>query len=97
MDLFSQIENTERDEILTLRKELEQANYQYYVLNAPSLSDFEFDQKLRRLQDLEALYPDMFDANSPTQKVGSDLVVKKGERRKARDLSKWRISTLCCR
>ena len=97
MDLFSQIENTERDEILTLRKELEQANYQYYVLNAPSLSDFEFDQKLRRLQDLEALYPDMFDANSPTQKVGSDLVVEKGERRKARDLSKWRISTLCCR
>ena len=84
MDLFSQIENTERDEILTLRKELEQANYQYYVLNAPSLSDFEFDQKLRRLQDLEALYPDMFDANSPTQKVGSDLVVEKGERRKAK-------------
>ena len=84
MDLFSQIENTERDEILTLRKELEQANYQYYVLNAPSLSDFEFDQKLRRLQDLEALYPDMFDANSPTQKVGSDLVVEKGESRKAK-------------
>ena len=73
MDLFSQIENPEREEILALRKELEQANYQYYVLNAPTMSDYEFDQKLRRLQDLEALYPDMFDASSPTQRVGSDL------------------------
>ena len=74
MDLFSQIENPEREEILALRKELEQANYQYYVLNAPTMSDYDFDQKLRRLQDLEALYPDMFDANSPTQHVGSDIV-----------------------
>ena len=74
MDLFSQIENPEREEILALRKELEQANYQYYVLNAPTMSDYDFDQKLRRLQDLEALYPDMFDANSPTQHVGSDLI-----------------------
>ena len=73
MDLFSQIENPEREEIIALRKELEQANYQYYVLNAPTMSDYEFDQKLRRLQDLEALYPDMFDASSPTQRVGSDL------------------------
>ena len=73
MDLFSQIENPEREEILVLRKELEQANYQYYVLNAPTLSDYDFDQKLRRLQDLEAQYPDMFDPNSPTQHVGSDL------------------------
>ena len=84
MDLFSQIENPEREEILALRKELEQANYQYYVLNAPTLSDYDFDQKLRRLQDLEAQYPDMFDANSPTQHVGSDLIEAKGERRKAR-------------
>ena len=75
MDLFSQIENSERDDILALRKELERANYQYYVLNAPTMSDYEFDQKLRRLQDLEALHPDMFDANSPTQHVGSDLVL----------------------
>ena len=74
MDLFSQIENPEREEILALRKELEQANYQYYVLNAPTISDYDFDQKLRRLQDLEALHPDMFDANSPTQHVGSDLI-----------------------
>lgn len=74
MDLFSQIENPEREEILALRKELEQANYQYYVLNTPTMSDYDFDQKLRRLQDLEALHPDMFDANSPTQHVGSDLI-----------------------
>ena len=74
MDLFSQIENPEREEILALRKELEQANYQYYVLNAPTISDYDFDQKLRRLQDLEALHPDMFDPNSPTQHVGSDLI-----------------------
>ena len=73
MDLFSQIENPERDEILALRKELEQANYQYYVLNTPTMSDYDFDQKLRRLQDLENLHPDMFDPNSPTQHVGSDL------------------------
>ena len=75
MDLFSQIEDTERDEILALRKELEQANYQYYVLNTPTMSDYDFDQKLRRLQDLENLHPDMFDPNSPTQHVGSDLVL----------------------
>ena len=74
MDLFSQIENPEREEILALRKELEQANYQYYVLNAPTMSDYDFDQKLRHLQDLEVLYPDMFDPNSPTQHVGSDIV-----------------------
>ena len=85
MDLFSQIENPEREEILALRKELEQANYQYYVLNAPTLSDYDFDQKLRRLQDLEAQYPDMFDPNSPTQHVGSDLIEAKGERREAKD------------
>ena len=75
MDLFSQIENPEREEILALRKELEQANHQYYVLNAPTMSDYDFDQKLHRLQDLEARYPDMFDPNSPTQHVGSDLVL----------------------
>ena len=51
MDLFSQIETPEREEILALRKELELANYQYYVLNTPTMSDYDFDQKLRRLQD----------------------------------------------
>lgn len=83
-DLFSQIETPEREEILSLRRELEEANYQYYVLNTPSLSDYEFDQKLRRLQDLEALHHDMFDPNSPTQHVGSDIEKTRGERQKAK-------------
>lgn len=73
MDLFSEIEAPEREEILALRKELEEQNYKYYVLNQPAMSDIEFDQKMRRLQDLEARYPDMFDPKSPTQHVGSDL------------------------
>lgn len=80
MDLFSQIDTTEREEILSLRKELAEANHKYYVENAPTLSDYEFDLKLRRLQDLEAQYPDMHDLNSPTQHVGSDLIEAKGER-----------------
>lgn len=88
MDLFSQINDTEREEIITLRKELEEANYQYYVLNAPTMSDYDFDQKLRRLQDLEALYPDMFDPKSPTQHVGSDLRQARGERREAKGKGK---------
>lgn len=73
MDLFSQIEEPEREELLALRKELEEQNYKYYVLNQPAMSDQEFDQKMRRLQDLEVRFPDMFDPKSPTQHVGSDL------------------------
>ena len=73
MDLFSQIEEPEREELLALRRELEEANYKYYVLNQPTLSDREFDEKMHRLQDLEALFPDMYDPKSPTQHVGSDL------------------------
>ena len=88
MDLFSQIDTTEREEIIALRKELEQANYQYYVLNSPTMSDYDFDQKLRRLQDLEAIYPDMFDAHSPTQHVGSDIVEARGERQEAKNKGK---------
>ena len=75
MDLFSEIEAPEREELRALRKELEEANYKYYVLNQPTLSDQEFDFKMHRLQDLEAMFPDMFDASSPTQHVGSDLAV----------------------
>ena len=73
MDLFSAIEEPEREELKALRKELEEANYKYYVLNMPTLSDREFDEKMHRLQALEAQYPDMFDPKSPTQHVGSDL------------------------
>ena len=73
MDLFSEIEEPEREELRALRKELEEANYKYYVLNMPTLSDREFDEKMHRLQALEAQFPDMFDPKSPTQHVGSDL------------------------
>lgn len=75
--LFDGIETSEREEILALRKELAAHNYQYYVLSQPSISDQEFDAKMRRLQDLEARYPDMSDPQSPTQRVGSDLAPKK--------------------
>ena len=73
MDLFSEIEAPEREELRALRKELEEQNYKYYVLNQPTMSDREFDEKMHRLQALEAQFPDMFDPKSPTQHVGSDL------------------------
>ena len=76
MTLFDAIEAPEREEIRQLRKELTEHNYRYYVLNSPVISDVDFDQKMRRLQDLEARYPDMFDPKSPTQLVGSDLSPK---------------------
>ncbi|RAK25041.1 DNA ligase (NAD+) [Flavobacterium aquaticum] len=58
------------DTIKSLREELNQHNYNYYVLDKPTISDFEFDQKLKQLQDLEAQNPEYFDENSPTQRVG---------------------------
>lgn len=61
------------DRIKALREELERHNYDYYVLSSPTISDFEFDQKMRELQDLEAANPEYFDPHSPTQRVGSDL------------------------
>ena len=76
MTLFDAIEAPEREEIRQLRKELTEHNYRYYVLSSPVISDVDFDQKMRRLQDLEARYPDMFDPKSPTQQVGSDLSPK---------------------
>lgn len=64
---------TEQEEIQSLRAELELHNRNYYVLNAPTISDREFDEKMHRLQQLEKLHPELADANSPTQRVGSDL------------------------
>lgn len=52
---------------------LHKHNHNYYVLNAPQISDKEFDNLMRELQELEAEHPDMYDSNSPTQRVGSDL------------------------
>ena len=66
------------DTIKNLRDELNQHNYNYYVLDKPTISDFEFDQKLKQLQDLEAQHPDFFDENSPTQRVGG-MVTKNFE------------------
>ena len=64
---------TEQERILQLRATLHEHNYKYYVLNAPVISDQEFDHLMRELQDLEAQHPEMADSNSPTMRVGSDL------------------------
>lgn len=56
-----------------LREELHQHNYNYYILDAPTISDFEFDKKLKELQDLEAQHPEFSDPNSPTQRVGGGI------------------------
>lgn len=64
---------TEQEQILKLRQELHQHNYNYYVLNMPTISDKDFDMMMHQLQELEQLHPDMADPNSPTQRVGSDL------------------------
>ena len=63
----------EKQRIEQLRHELHEHNYRYYVLNQPSIGDYEFDQLMHELQDLEARHPEMADPNSPTQRVGSDL------------------------
>ena len=63
----------ERSTIEQLRAELHRHNYQYYVLNQPSIGDMEFDQLMRQLQELELRHPELYDPNSPTQRVGSDL------------------------
>ncbi|MGN0281417.1 MAG: NAD-dependent DNA ligase LigA [Prevotella sp.] len=63
----------EKLRIEQLRQELHQHNHRYYVENQPTISDQEFDELMHELQRLEALHPEMYDANSPTQRVGSDL------------------------
>lgn len=65
MDVLSQI--------TALRNELNEHNYNYYVLDHPVISDFEFDVKLKQLQDLETQHPEFFDENSPTQRVGGNI------------------------
>lgn len=63
----------EQERILQLRKQLHEHNYKYYVLNTPEITDMEFDMLMRELQELEQRHPEMADANSPTQRVGSDI------------------------
>ena len=58
--------------IEALRKELDENNYRYYVLSEPSISDYEFDMKMKELEKLEAAYPEFADSASPTQRVGND-------------------------
>jgi len=60
----------EQQEIAQLREELERANYEYYVLDQPTMSDFAFDRKLRRLEELEAAHPELATPDSPTRRVG---------------------------
>ena len=64
---------TETERIDQLRKELHAHNYNYYILNAPVISDQEFDRLMRELQDLEAKHPEHYDENSPSVRVGSDI------------------------
>ena len=78
--LFDEVDEIQSDEnakiknqIDDLRKELHLHNYNYYVLSQPKISDKEFDIKMRKLTDLEETYPQFFDPNSPTLRVGSDL------------------------
>ncbi len=65
MDVFKEIES--------LRNELNEHNYNYYVLDNPTISDYDFDIKLKHLQDLESKHPEFFDVNSPTQRVGGAI------------------------
>ncbi|MBQ1178269.1 MAG: NAD-dependent DNA ligase LigA [Bacteroidaceae bacterium] len=64
---------TPQERIIQLRSELHRHNHCYYVLNAPEISDYDFDMLMRELQELEAAHPEMYDSTSPTQRVGSDL------------------------
>ena len=79
-------------EIQQLTKELEHAGFLYYVKDAPEMSDYDYDHKLRRLEELEAQYPEYALPNSPTRRVGgAALRLRKGgavtgERRKGREL-----------
>ena len=62
-----------KEQIEQLRRVLNEHNHNYYVLNSPTISDKEFDELLRKLQDLEAAHPELYDPYSPTQRVGSDI------------------------
>ena len=63
-----------QEEILSLTRELNEAGHRYYVLDDPTMPDFEYDQKLRHLEELEAAYPQFAQADSPTQRVGGEAI-----------------------
>ena len=62
-----------KEKIKQLREALHEHNYLYYILDAPKITDFEFDQMLKALKDLELKYPEFFVPNSPTQRVGGGV------------------------
>ena len=62
-----------KEELEQLRSELEQANYEYYILDKPTMSDYDFDHKLRRLEEMEAEHPELQTPDSPTQRVGGKV------------------------
>lgn len=68
---MSQIDPQLIDEVTRLRTELDDANYRYYILDDPLLTDIDYDQRLRRLQELEAAHPELVTPDSPTQRVGA--------------------------
>lgn len=73
LTFINHMTNPEIERIYKLREELHTHNYNYYVLNAPVIGDIEFDHLMRELQDLEAKHPEVYDENSPTMRVGSDI------------------------
>ena len=73
MDLFSTAENNELERIEHLRSELHRHNRNYYIDNAPEISDREFDELMHELEELEERHPEAFDPDSPTRRVGSDI------------------------
>ena len=64
---------TDKELVIQLREELRQHNHNYYVLDNPTISDFDFDMKLKQLQILEAQHPELYDSNSPTLRVGGEV------------------------
>ena len=61
-------------EIQELTKELDHAGYLYYVKDAPEMTDYDYDRKLRRLEELESQYPELASPNSPTKRVGGAAI-----------------------
>ena len=65
-----------KERIQALTKQLSDANYQYYVLDAPTMPDFEYDMRLRELEELERANPELIQPDSPTQRVGGEALSK---------------------
>ena len=68
--------NSTQEKIEKLRALLHQYNHEYYILDTPTITDFEFDQLMSQLQKLEDQYPEYYDSNSPTLRVGGAITKK---------------------